>query len=57
MVINGIVRFLYLSYKKYQEWSVGTYDVGERGELVNYYDKSPVNKEPPQSDRLDSEAS
>lgn len=31
LIINGIVRFLYLVYKKVNEWSIGTYDVGERG--------------------------
>lgn len=33
LIINGIVRTFYLIYKKIKEWSVGTYDVGERGEL------------------------
>ena len=51
MVINGTIRFFYLVYKKVEEWRVGAYDVGERGELVNYYDKSPVAKEAPASDR------
>lgn len=47
MIINGIVRFLYLLFRKYKEWSVGTYDVGEHGELVDYYAKTPVpGKEP-----------
>ena len=43
MVVNGIIRFIYLGVKKIQEWALGNYDVGERGELVNYDDyKSPV---------------
>lgn len=28
LIINGIVRFLYLTYMKVKEWSLGTYDVG-----------------------------
>ena len=31
IVINGFVRFIYLIYKKGQQWSIGTYDVGEHG--------------------------
>lgn len=42
MVVNGVIRFLYLGVKKIQEWALGNYDVGERGELVNYDDRSPV---------------
>lgn len=54
MIINGVVRFLYLGYRKYKEWSVGTYDVGEHGELVDYYAKTPVpGKEPLPTDRYD----
>ena len=54
MIINGMIRFFYLLYKKVQEWSVGTYDVGEKGELVNYDEKQAIPGEPPQSDRLDN---
>lgn len=52
MVINGLVRVIYLIYKKVEEWSMGTYDVGERGELENFDDKSPV-KLAQQSERID----
>lgn len=33
MVVNGIVRFFYLVYKKVEQWRIGTYDVGEHGDL------------------------
>ena len=54
IIINGVIRMIYLGYRKVLEWKVGSYDVGEHGEVVNYYDKSPVAKEPPVSDRLDN---
>lgn len=50
LIINAIARFLYLCYKKVKEWSVGTYDVGERGEVENFDDRSPVKV--PESERL-----
>lgn len=31
LIINAVVRFFYLSYMKVKEWSLGAYDVGERG--------------------------
>ena len=52
-IINGNIRWFYLIYKKVQEWRVGSYDVGEKGELVNYDDKIVLPSEPPKSDRLD----
>lgn len=51
MVVNGLVRFFYLTYKKIEEWSLGNYDVGEKGEKENFDDKSPVKV--PQSERFE----
>ena len=31
MVINGVIRVFYLTYRKINEWWVGNYDVGENG--------------------------
>lgn len=42
IVINGIMRFLYLGYTKVQEWRIGTYDVGEVGEKENYDEHGPI---------------
>lgn len=41
-IINAIARWLYLLYRKIQEWSYGTYDVGEAGEKENYDGKGPI---------------
>jgi hypothetical protein len=32
MIINGIVRFLYLGFKKFKDFKNGLYDVGDQGE-------------------------
>lgn len=42
IVINGIMRFLYLAYTKVQEWKIGTYDVGDVGEKENYDEHGPI---------------
>ena len=50
IVINGIMRFLYLAYTKVQEWRIGTYDVGDVGEKENYDEHGPIRV--PQSERV-----
>ncbi len=47
MIINGVARFIYLAYKKLYEFFKGRYDYGEKGELQNYDQKSPVTMELP----------
>jgi hypothetical protein len=36
MVINGIVRFLYLAFKKFKDFKNGRYDVGDQGEREHF---------------------
>lgn len=43
MIVNGIARVIYIGYKKAREFLKGKYDYGEKGELLNYDHKSPID--------------
>jgi hypothetical protein len=49
LIINAVVRVIYLSYRKIKEWLSGNYDVGEQGELTKYDHNEPIRL--PSSDR------
>lgn len=51
MIINGTIRFFYLTYKKIIDLKNGRYDHGEKGEIVNFDGKNNPVIEIPNTER------